>query len=100
MDYTALDNKFHEYVETSDLYNLSILHSLGVDIYEYYAIRFAAKSGNLDIIKYLIKPSETGTSDNPNIDIALQIASKYGHLDIIIYLLNQGANIHAKIIKL
>ena len=51
----------------------------------------ACKSGDLEVVKYLVSQGANVTDDNNN--YAVQVASMNGHLEVIKYLVSQGADV-------
>lgn len=63
-----------------------------------YAIKYATKYGQLEIVKYLVELDIGGvkvTNIHAGEECALRLASKYGYLDIVKYLVENGADISA-----
>jgi len=53
----------------------------------------ACKSGNLEVVEYLVSTKSVNIHANDN--VALRWASSNDHLEVVQYLVEQGANIHA-----
>lgn len=73
--------------------NLDIIKELveegaNIHVCDDYTLRWAAKNGHLEVVKYLI---EKGA----DIDDAFQLAAKSGYLEVVKYLAEKGADIHA-----
>ena len=64
-----------------------------VHLYQNYALRKAAKAGDLEMVKWLV---EHGADIHANDNDALIAASEDGHLDVVKYLVEHGADIHAE----
>eukprot|EP00039_Didymoeca_costata_P014536 m.236357 g.236357 ORF g.236357 m.236357 type:complete len:174 (-) comp16046_c0_seq78:1271-1792(-) len=67
-----------------------------VDKYGLTALQWAAGSGCLDVVKYLVNECEADIDQsNKEGRTPLMWACRNGHLDIALFLVQQGANIHA-----
>lgn len=68
--------------------------SQGADIHAYddNLLHISAKSGRIDIVRFLI---ESGANIHTKNNSALIASATNGHIDIIRYLVESGANIHA-----
>ena len=63
-----------------------------------YAIKYATKYGQLEIVKYLAELDIGGlkaTNIHAGMERSLRLASGYGYLDIVKYLVENGADISA-----
>ena len=67
-----------------------IVKSFDVDMDN--ALRYSARKGRLDVVKYLV---DRGADIHTGNECAVRWASWRGHLDIVKYLVEKGADIHA-----
>ena len=86
-----LNEKFEKCLETNDLkkikslFNQNKKHSFNV----IYGIALAARSGNLELINFLIKEMKKLNIKTSKENITIGLASKYGHFDIVKLLLEE-----------
>ena len=73
----------------------TFIEEMGVDVNarNSAALRFAAKKGHLQIVKYLL---DRGADVHALDDFALRVASANGELKMVKLLLENGANVHAQ----
>ena len=69
-------------------------HRSGEDVYINYQLRWAARGGHLDIVKYLVSVGADIHDCYPH--AALCHAAANGHLDVVKYLISLGADVHAE----
>ena len=63
----------------------------GSNIHDNKALRYAAQSGHLDMVKLLVENGINIYADN---EWALQVAAQNGHLEVVKFLVEHGADIH------
>ena len=78
---------------TVDTFKYFIEEGVNIHADDDYALRYAAKNGNLELVKFLVDNNADIHAYN---DYAFRYAAEYGYLEIVKYLIDNGANIHAR----